>query len=379
MSSTEPRVTFVTDIKTPYTVAVMGALAKRVDLTVLFSSESGSRAMEWDLAELPFEHEVLGGLVKRRYDATDLHLSPRLLTALRRTRPDAVIVGGFSFPALYTSIHAALHRVPFMVHSDGTSDSEAGLAAVQRAARAYVVARAAAAIANSRPAAERFSGMGFAPERIFLAPHSTDIAPFAAVGAGRVARPARRLDLLATGRLIPRKGFDRLIRACAAASRRGPQVTLTLVGSGPEEARLRALAAEVGADVRLPGFADQAALPEFFAAADAYAFPTLDDPFGIVVLEAAASGLPVVASPRAGATHELIRDGVSGFVRDPDDLDGFADALVRLAEDPALRQRLGDAAREAAIGRTPESTADGYATAVGAVLAAAPAAGGARA
>ena len=80
-----------------------------------------------------------------------------------------------------------------------------------------------------------------------------------------------------------------------------------------------------------------------YAEADVFAFPTLDDPFGIVVLEAAAAGLPVVASPFGGATLDLIEDGRNGFVIDPNDIVGWARALIRLGEDPSLRQRLGSA------------------------------------
>ena len=106
-----------------------------------------------------------------------------------------------------------------------------------------------------------------------------------------------------------------------------------------------------------------------YAEADVFAFPTLDDPFGIVVLEAAASGLPIVASPFAGATADVVRDGVNGFVAEPDDTASWARALVALARDPVLRRRLGEAAHDAVRDRTPERAADGYARAVESVLA----------
>ena len=75
-----------------------------------------------------------------------------------------------------------------------------------------------------------------------------------------------------------------------------------VVGSGPEEAALRALTADLGLveAVEFLGFVDQPGLPAVYEAADAFAFPTLDDPFGVVLLEAAASGLPLVASPFGG-------------------------------------------------------------------------------
>jgi glycosyltransferase involved in cell wall biosynthesis len=174
--------------------------------------------------------------------------------------------------------------------------------------------------------------------------------------------------VLSVGRLIPRKGLDRLLQAVALASRQDHEIRLLLAGSGPEEGRLRRLAADLGVDLDLRGFVDQAALPAVYGEADVFAFPTFDDPFGIVVLEAAASGLPLVASERAGATPEFVRNGETGFVVDPDDVSGMADALVELARDPSLRRRMGEAAHHATRERTPQRAAAGYAEAVEAAI-----------
>jgi glycosyltransferase involved in cell wall biosynthesis len=95
-----------------------------------------------------------------------------------------------------------------------------------------------------------------------------------------------------------------------------------------------------------------------------FAFPTLDDPFGIVLLEAAATALPVVASPYAGATLDLVEDGATGFILDPDDTAGWARALAELARDPDLRWRLGARGHQATLERTPARAAEGYVEAV---------------
>src|SRR4051794_28671264 len=98
------RLTFVTDIVTPYMVAVLEALARECALTALFCSRSGTRGLAWSLdGALPFGHELIEGFALRRRtpDATDYYPSPRLLAALRRARPEAIISGGYSFPSLY--------------------------------------------------------------------------------------------------------------------------------------------------------------------------------------------------------------------------------------------------------------------------------------
>jgi glycosyltransferase involved in cell wall biosynthesis len=365
-----PRVVFLTDIPTPYMVAVLRELGRRVDLTAVFCAQSGSRGGDWAFgADLGFRQRTLGGLrVKRRSrDNADVYPTPRILGALVAERPAAVITPAFSFPTLSAAVYGAVTGAPFVIHSDGTAYSERSFGRVRRAARRLLLPRAAACVGNSAPAMDRFIELGAPPERVFGAPHATDIAPFQAVAAQRASRSGP-LTVLHVGRLIPRKGVDRLLRAAATAAAAVP-LRVVLVGSGPQEAALRRLAAELLLDVEFRGFVDQPGLPGVYAEADVFAFPTLDDPFGIVVLEAAASGLPIVASPFAGATTDVVRDGVNGFVAEPDDTAAWARALVALARDPELRRRLGEAAHDAVRDRTPERAAEGYAEAVDAVLA----------
>lgn len=361
------RVVFVTDIPTPYMTAVMSALAERVDLVAVFCSAEGNRGLAWDLGDLPFRHEIVDGMVRRRpveTGGTDLYLSPRLLFALVRHAPAAVISGGFSVPTAYAAAYCAVRNVPLIIHSDGTEHSEEPLSRVRRASRRILVRQADGAAANSKPAAERFRQLGIAPDRVHLAPHSTNLQPFVHAGAMRDHGRPGELRVLATGRLISRKGLDHLLRAYALAVGQRAGITLRLVGSGPADAGLRRLAADLGVSVHFDGFVDQPRLPAVYANAQAYVFPTLRDPFGIVVLEAAASGLPIVASPYGGATLDLIEDERTGLVRDPLDCAAFAAALVRLADDPELRRRLGDTVRDTVRLRTPEATAAGYAEAV---------------
>jgi glycosyltransferase involved in cell wall biosynthesis len=242
---------------------------------------------------------------------------------------------------------------------------------LQLLARDRLLREAAVCAGNSEPAAQRFIELGVRPDRVFRAPHSTNVAPVHAVAGERFASPPRsgELVVLHVGRLIPRKGVDRLVRVVADASREVP-LRLVLIGEGPEEPALRRLAAELGVAerVELRGFADQPALPAIYAEGDVFAMPTLDDPFGIVLLEAAASGLPIVASPYAGASLDLVEEGTSGYLIEPGDRAAWAQRLIALARDPQARRRLGERAHEATRNRTPERTAAGYAEAVDASL-----------
>jgi glycosyltransferase involved in cell wall biosynthesis len=364
-----PRVVFLTDILTPYMVAVLEALAERLDLVALICASRGSRGADWAFPRpFRFRYRVLEGpaITRRSHDGADLYPDPRIVVALRRERPAAVISGAFSFPSAFAALYRRLFGASLIIHSDGTAYSERNLTRTQRAARSLLLRGGTVCVGNSEPAKERFMQLGVPPDRVFLAPHSTDIAPFHAIAA------RRRLDgdhapvtVLHVGRLIPRKGIDRLLRAVALA-RGEVALRLVLVGSGPEESALRQLAGELGVEreVEFRGFVDQPGLPEVYAEADVFAFPTLDDPFGIALLEAVATGLPVVASPFAGATLDLVEDAATGFVVDPNDTAAWASALARLAQDHQLREQLGARGHAMTLARTPSRAADGYVKAV---------------
>ncbi len=367
-----PRVAFVTDLPTPYMLEVLEALAGIVDLTVLFCAHTGSRAMPWGPSGgHRFRHRVIDGLAIRRGrpDRADYYLSPRILAALARTRADAVISAGYSIPSAYAAIFARLRGSPLIIYSDGTSWYERNLGRHQLLARALLLRAASACVAKSKPAAERFLELGVAADRVFLAPHSSTMDRLWSIARGRDYELGDKFTILTAGRLVPHKGVDRLLLAIARLEPEHPPIRLVVAGSGPELQRLRRLAEELGLeDVQFRGFVDHGDMPELYAEADAFAFPTFDDPFGIVLLEAAAAGLPLVASRHAGATWDLIGEEDVGAIVDPADANGFAAALGDLARDPVRRRRLGWSAHVATLDRSPQDSARGYVSAIETVL-----------
>jgi glycosyltransferase involved in cell wall biosynthesis len=126
-----------------------------------------------------------------------------------------------------------------------------------------------------------------------------------------------------------------------------------LAGGGPEQARL---AARLRERATFLGWLEGEALATAYASADAFCFPSETDTFGQVVLEAKASGLPVVAVA-AGGPRELIDDGIDGLLTSPR-AGAIADALTSLSRSPALCERLGTAARASVEGRTWERALD---------------------
>jgi glycosyltransferase involved in cell wall biosynthesis len=156
-----------------------------------------------------------------------------------------------------------------------------------------------------------------------------------------------RFTFVHVGRLAPEKRADQIIDAFRLASESLPRgvIHLIMAGTGPCEAELRA-AAPPG--VTFLGFLDRRSrLPDLYANCDAFVFASVTETLGLVVLEAMASGLPVVAAP-AGGVRDHLRDGRNGLAYPDGDVGAMARAMVRLAEDWGLTQRLARGARRTA-------------------------------
>jgi colanic acid/amylovoran biosynthesis glycosyltransferase len=166
----------------------------------------------------------------------------------------------------------------------------------------------------------------------------------------RVAAPAGPLRILTVGRLVPEKGAPVLVDAVARLQASGCPVTLTVVGAGPLEAQLAEQARALGVDdaVRLMGPVGQEHLPALYRESDVFCLPSFAEGLPVVLMEAMASGLPVVTTAIAGIP-ELVVDRQTGLVVPAGRADLVAAALSALATDPGLRRSLGEAARAAVM------------------------------
>jgi phosphatidylinositol alpha-1,6-mannosyltransferase len=160
--------------------------------------------------------------------------------------------------------------------------------------------------------------------------------------------------MLTVARLVPHKGQDVGIRVLASLTEEFPELRYVLVGEGHDEARLRALASELGVSdkVVFAGAISEEDLPEAYATATIYVGPSRVDNeinvegFGISFLEASSSGLPVVAGD-SGGVRSAVRDGETGFVLPASDVAAWVNVIARLLRDDALRRRMGGAGRAA--------------------------------
>lgn len=157
--------------------------------------------------------------------------------------------------------------------------------------------------------------------------------------------------ILCFGRLVPRKGVDRLIRALPVIRRAVPEAKVVIAGTGPEEKRLRALAKAQGDNVVFTGRVPEEDAPSLYATADVFALPVADrwrgleiEGLGVVLLEAAACEVPCVTGI-SGGTPEAVIDGDTGFVIDSTDQAVLAARITWLLQNPDRAAAMGRAGR----------------------------------
>jgi glycogen(starch) synthase len=152
--------------------------------------------------------------------------------------------------------------------------------------------------------------------------------------------------LLCLGRVVPGKGFDIALRAFAMLRPRFPTARLTIAGDGPTLPSLRGLAHELDITpwVDFTGWVEPPEVPALLNTASLVLMPSTGfEPFGLVALQAAQMGRPIVAS-RSGGLEDVVRDSQTGFLVEPGDVTGLAEAAGSLLADPLLASRLGQAA-----------------------------------
>lgn len=171
------------------------------------------------------------------------------------------------------------------------------------------------------------------------------IAPASALASPKTPRPDGRFRIVAMGRLVPQKGFDRLIDAFARLAGRHPEWDVVIFGEGPDRTALEQQAHAAGVRGRVTLAGVTAASHAELAASHLFALPSRFEGFPNALGEAMAAGLPAVGYDGVSGVEEMIEDGISGvLLHETADIEALASALDLLMRDPALRARMGTAA-----------------------------------
>ncbi len=341
--SAATRVAVVSPEPTPYRSPLFDRIAARpdIDLTVVYAAHTVA-GRNWTV-EPRHRAEFLRGvrlLGVRRFLRHDYPLTPGLAHALRRARPDVVVVSGWSTFASQRAIAwCRTHRLPYilLVESHDLGPRAGWRRAIKSAVVPRLVRGAANVLAVGTAARESVVARGAAPERVRVFANTIDVPRWIERAARLPSPPHDGVIVLSVGRPVPEKAFEILEAACAQAG-----VRLETIAGGVAEEELA----------------------RRYVEADIFALLSRQEPWGVVVNEAAASGLPLVLSDRVGAAYDLLRNGENGFLVPAEDVGAAAEAIRRLAEDAELRVRMGERSRELVRGWGYEPSVENFVAAV---------------
>lgn len=281
-----------------------------------------------------------------------------LLAALRREAWDLVHVH-WIVPNGVAAVFPRVLRVPFLVGLHG-SDVFLAESSFLRPVVRRILRLTAGFTACSPEFVARLEAVGGGALRSAVIPYGVDSqlffpgCPRQSPWREQLGIPASALVVLAVGRMATKKGFQVLFDVLPQLFSEFPELHVVVAGGGDRYEEFRRLAQKMPPRIHLPGPVLHDALPELYRAADLFVLPAVHDPKGNVdglpnvILEAMASGLPVVASSISGIPLAVV-DGQTGRLLKEGDREALFRALVELVRSPELRQAWGRAARERAV------------------------------
>jgi glycosyltransferase involved in cell wall biosynthesis len=263
--------------------------------------------------------------------AVPLYLAS-LLPHRDRLRAADVVLATWAYPDGCAAVLAAQALgKPCVVKAHGTDVNVVLRSGPARRLARRILPRADASVVVSRPLGEELVRLGVPRRRVHCVANGVDASLFyprdRADARARLGVPDDARLVLYVGRLEPQKGIDELVDAFAALSLRAPRTMLALIGDGVSRDRVRARVERYGSSVRLLGPLPQGQVAEWMGACDVLTLPSWAEGTPNVVLEALASGRPVVAS-RVGGIPDVLRDDRAGLLVPPKDARALADALV---------------------------------------------------
>jgi 1,2-diacylglycerol 3-alpha-glucosyltransferase len=362
----------------PYHLARLRALADRLarrgDRLIAYETAAAERTYPWRTArrDEPFEWITL-------FPGRVLEELPRaacagaMRRALRRDRPDSVGIVGYVRPESMAALAWARRSGrPALLMSESQKIDHPRVW-WKEAIKRRRVARFSAALVGGPRHRDYLIDLGIPAERIVLGYNAVDNQRYAsrAEAARRSAEGRRGLPdapyFLAVSRFVPEKNLVRLVRAFARYRADTPASRawdLVLCGGGPGEADIEEEILRSGCALAIhrPGFLQEDELARWYAFASAFVHPSLMEPWGLVVNEAAACGLPLLVSDRAGCAETLVPTpvGTSGLRFDPSDEDELGAALNWMANLPDDgREAMGRRAAEIVARWGPDRFAEG--------------------
>ncbi len=320
----------------------------------------------------PISIEVVGKQVKIQskvettsYGSKFTFLSPRIIINLFKFKPEVIFTSSFGVWTILALLLKPLGGWKVIIAYEGSSPSVDYRNSQPRLLlRRGMVALADACISNSKTGREYIINCLKAdPKLVFAQPYQVPDLNTWSEAETKSAKPQEsqvnpRPVFLFVGRIIPRKGLKLLVEACLLLKQKGiEQYTIQVVGDGTQREELERLCQENQLEqINWLGRVEYAKVGNYLKEADVFVLPTLEDTWGMVILEAMLCGKPILCSQGAGAS-ELVVEGENGYCFPTNDAAKLAEAIAKFIEHPELTATMGRKSRQIMVKHTPAKAA----------------------
>lgn len=236
------------------------------------------------------------------------HFNINILNYLIKLKPHIIIMGGFNPTNLFAWLYSKFTRIKTICWSDSNLFSENKLTWIHKKIRHFIIPRSDAFLVVSNKGRELFEYYGAKAEKIFWSPLVINNQKFQIDGIQKI------YDITFSGQFIERKQPLFFLEVARSLKYLYPTIKVLLLGEGPLKSIVIDELNKNKIDYYDAGFVQQDELPYYYNSSKVLLFPTVNEPWGLVVNEACASGVPVITTPVAGVAKELIIDGDNGFL-----------------------------------------------------------------
>jgi glycosyltransferase involved in cell wall biosynthesis len=276
------------------------------------------RKWQYDFNDFHFDYEILHSTPFCLGDEEKVvFLYSGLAPVIKRYNPHIIITNAFSFGSIRVYLRSLIFKIPYIIWSGAIHRKDSEDSFLRKFQRKLLIKRASGFIAYGSKAKEYLVDLGAKEDTVGIGINTVDTSFFERETAFCRVKVIddNKKHLLYVGHLTKRKRLDLLLLAISELKKMRTDFVLDIVGEGSEKENLirQCNVLNLLSLVQFEGFKQKTEIPKYLARSACLLFPTGFDIWGLVLVEAMSAGIPCISSIYAGATHDLIEDGVNGF------------------------------------------------------------------
>lgn len=356
------RIAFIHEEVDPYRVPFFEKLNRSIDIkaTVFYCGKAhpyrGGKLQRGKSSQ--FSEILPGSQVKIPYLKEEIKFNPIIWRKLSEGNFDYIAVGGYyHITMLFAILWALIHSVPYTIISEShlLNPRSKFKSLLKKLLLPFIIKHANFLLPLGKFQAEYLIHYGAKVKDIYCFPNTSDVDFFTAESS-KYRRKKNEIKkqlgikskyiVLYVGRLTQEKGLFTLLKAFKEIKNSYDDVTLLIIGEGKLRDNLEGfISKKKTGNVRFEGFIENRNLPLYYAIADIFVLPSLDEPWGVVVTEAMACALSLILSDKVGCRGDILREGKNGFCFKNDDSGQLASYIERFLKNPASIEEMGNNSR----------------------------------